>query len=312
MGRKGWCAGAQGRALLKKLEASSDWGQIMAISRHPDPDLAGTRVQFLPLDLLDSEVRPFLSWVASMGALLQGAPCWARMTAHPASCPSTARRNLLASALVIPPLLCLSTLIGVETRVLGTPCRHARHAIQRAAYTFAEPLVDSKAQALCLLDPHPLFACDPKSDCMFCHALLLGVSIKWTFWTARHSCCALTQHAFSEKLNIGMVECTRKRLYLGHQTFRRHAVVCSEKQRLVPMRCHGSQYICDTQHKHSVSELEILSTFGAGNQGQAKERRLARHACIPCCFLGCGRVAAALTCMSVLVIRKQQCNCTEC
>ena len=58
MGHKGGCACAQGRALLRKLEASPDWGQITAISRHPDPDLAGTRVKFLPLDLLDSEARP--------------------------------------------------------------------------------------------------------------------------------------------------------------------------------------------------------------------------------------------------------------
>ena len=53
----GGCACAQGRALLRKLEASPDWGQITAISRHPDPDLEGTRVKFLPLDLLDSEAR---------------------------------------------------------------------------------------------------------------------------------------------------------------------------------------------------------------------------------------------------------------
>ena len=55
------CMCAQGRALLRKLEGSPDWGQITAISRHPDPDLAGTRVNFLPLDLLDSEARPHRS-----------------------------------------------------------------------------------------------------------------------------------------------------------------------------------------------------------------------------------------------------------
>jgi hypothetical protein len=49
---------AQGRALLKKLDASKDeWGAIYAISRKPDADLKGTRVNFIALNLLDVEVR---------------------------------------------------------------------------------------------------------------------------------------------------------------------------------------------------------------------------------------------------------------
>ncbi len=49
---------AQGRALLKKLDASKDeWGAIYAISRKPAADLKGTRVNFIALNLLDVEVR---------------------------------------------------------------------------------------------------------------------------------------------------------------------------------------------------------------------------------------------------------------
>ena len=80
---EGCFACMQGRALLKKLEASPEWGQITAISRHPDPDLAGTRIKFLPLDLLDSEVRAPLSWLTSRGALLPGVSCWAHTSSSP-------------------------------------------------------------------------------------------------------------------------------------------------------------------------------------------------------------------------------------
>ena len=43
--------------LLKKLVASADWGSIYAISRHADPDLKGTRVKHLPLNLLEDQVH---------------------------------------------------------------------------------------------------------------------------------------------------------------------------------------------------------------------------------------------------------------
>ena len=42
--------------LLKKLVASADWGSIYAVSRHEDPDLKGTPVKHLPLNLLDEQV----------------------------------------------------------------------------------------------------------------------------------------------------------------------------------------------------------------------------------------------------------------
>ena len=42
--------------LLKKLVASADWGSIYAVSRHEDPDLKGTRVKHLPLNLLEEQV----------------------------------------------------------------------------------------------------------------------------------------------------------------------------------------------------------------------------------------------------------------
>jgi len=66
---------AQGRALLKKLDASKDeWGAIYAVSRKP-ADLKGTRVNFIALNLLDVEVRMHACYCQHTYCDIAGAMC---------------------------------------------------------------------------------------------------------------------------------------------------------------------------------------------------------------------------------------------